>query len=100
MARWWWWPGDFDEGRWRGGGEIVLGGSGRGGEAIWGGVEDWKLTRRSVHSDTIRVGKLDGDDAVEVQGRWVLGPRSTRATLASSRRCRVGRRRAGGGYLR
>jgi hypothetical protein len=42
-------PTDSGEGQWRGGGETDLGASWRGGEASWGGREDRKLTRRSVH---------------------------------------------------
>jgi hypothetical protein len=68
MARWWWRSINSSEGRWRGGREMVLGGSRRGGEAIWGGGEDWKLTKRLVHGGMTRTGKHDGDDSVRVQG--------------------------------
>jgi hypothetical protein len=54
---------------------MVLGGSRRSGEEIWGGGEDWKLTRRSVHGGVTQTEKHDGDDAVRVQGGrfWVWG---------------------------
>jgi hypothetical protein len=59
---------------------------------IWGGGEDGKLTRRSVHDDATQVGKHDGDDAVRGRGRPVLGLGSTRATMWSLRRWKPGRR--------
>jgi hypothetical protein len=80
------------EGRRRGGGETVLGGSRHGGEAIWGSGEGGKLTGRLVHGGATWAEKHDGDGAVRGQGRPVLGLGSIRTTLGSSRRWRPGRR--------
>jgi hypothetical protein len=73
-----------------GGREMALGGSRHGGEAIWGGGEDRKLTRRSVHDGATRVRKHDDDDAVRGQGRPVPGSGSIRVTLGSLRRWQLG----------
>jgi hypothetical protein len=54
------------------------------GKRFGGGGEGWKLTRRSVHDGTTRVGKHDGDDVVRVRGQSVPSPGSTRATMGSS----------------
>jgi hypothetical protein len=64
---------------------------------IWGGEEDGKLTRRSVHGGKTQAGKHDDDSTVRGRGWPVLGLGSTNAMLGSSGRCRADRRRAGGG---
>jgi hypothetical protein len=87
MVCWWWRSANSGNGRWRGGGKMVLGESRRGGEAIWGGEEDGKLSRRSLHGGVTQVGKHDSDGMVRGQGWPVLGLGSTRAILGSSRRC-------------
>jgi hypothetical protein len=65
---------------------------------IWGGVEDEKLTRRSVHGGATRAGKHDGDDVVRGQGRPIPGLGSTRAMVWSSRRWCQGRTVDGEGW--
>jgi hypothetical protein len=74
MARWWWQSADSGKGRWRGGGETVLGGSRRGGK-------HGKLTGRLVYGSVTRAGKHNDDGTVRVRGQPVPGPGSTRATL-------------------